>query len=343
MYMYAHLVIASVGSDETLEQSRSVLQQIGNTVFGGRSLLVLLVSLVAATILSKISTTLLRNLGRGFAKQADLAARPASVMHFRRLETWTTLSIALVRVVIFIFALYFWWVFEHPGNQPGALIGASALFALVLGGVFGPLLRDFAFGAGMMAEHWYGVGDLITIEPFNGVRGVVERITLRSTRIRGLNGEIMWITNQNVIGVRVAQKGALPMAIELFVNDRKKGEHLLSRVNALLPSGPSLVISPLSVMAVNRRGEDIWHITAIAETAPGREWLIEKTAIDLMKSLDEKSKTPVLVSDPFGRFADNETERQFARAVKNARKTRHKTTAPKPAEPPQPQQSTHIS
>jgi hypothetical protein len=174
----------------------------------------------------------------------------------------------------------------------------------------------------MMAEHWFGVGDLITVVPFPDIQGVVERITLRSTRIRGLNGEVIWIANQNIQGVRIAQKGVWSMAIELFVTDPKAAERLIDNTNALLPTGPSLVATRLGILSCDRRSKDLWHITAVGETAPGREWLLQTTAIDLLKKLDEKSKYPVLITDPVARYADNDTERQFARAVSNAKKTR---------------------
>jgi small conductance mechanosensitive channel len=251
----------------------------------------------------------------------------------RRIETWLILSIAIVRVSFVIAALYFWWIITHPHQQPTALVGASALFAIVLGGVFSPLLRDFAFGSSMMAEHWFGVGDLITIEPFTNIQGVVERITLRSTRIRGLNGEVIWISNQNISGVRIAQKGVWTMAIELFVTDPKKAEALIERTNALLPTGPSLVVSKLVIIEKTNQDTDLWHITAVGETAPGREWLFEKTAIDLLRNIDERSKGPVLLTDPVARYADNDTERQFARAVANAKKTRRTPRRGKTARP----------
>lgn len=311
-----------LAADKTLQQSSNVLKQISSTVFGGDSFVVLVVALVSATILGNLGSLILRRISRSFGRQADASNNLAVVNRLRRLETWTILSIAIVRVMVFILGLYFWWVYTHPGNRPGALIGASALLALILGGVFSPLLRDFAFGGGMMAEHWFGVGDLITIEPFNNIRGVVERITLRSTRIRGLNGEVIWIANQNIAGARIAQKGVWTMAIELFVSDRQRAEKLLQQVNALLPVGPSLVASPLRIMTADTRSEQLCHLTVIGEIAPGREWLIEKTAIDLLKDLDAKAKQHVLVTDPVARYADNDTERQFARAVHNAKKTR---------------------
>ena len=309
--------------DTSLSQSTSVLKQISEALFSGSSFWVLLLALVLGSVAGKLCALLLRQLSKGVGKQADAATDLATVNHLRRIETWTIISIAIVRVLFLVLALYIWWVVTHPlGSKPTALVGASALLIVIIGGVFGPLLRDFAFGSGMMAEHWFGVGDLITIEPFNNLQGVVERITLRSTRIRGLNGEVIWIANQNIQAVRIAQKGVWTMAIELFVSDEKRAELLVDQTNALLPTGPSLVASELAIAKVDAHGAGMWHITAIAETAPGREWLIEKTAIDLLKKLDEKSKKPILMTDPVARYADNDTERQFARAVKNARKTK---------------------
>jgi hypothetical protein len=173
----------------------------------------------------------------------------------------------------------------------------------------------------MMAEHWFGVGDLVTIEPF-ALRGVVERITLRSTRIRGMNGEVIWVSNQNISSVNIAQKGVWTIAIDLFVTDKERAEKMLEQVNELLPSGPSLLAHPLTLLDETSEADGVWRLTAIAETAPGREWIIEKTAIDLLKSLDEKASKQIMVADPTFRFADTDSEQKFARAVKNAKKTR---------------------
>lgn len=75
----------------------------------------------------------------------------------------------------------------------------------------------------------------------------------------------------------------------------------------------------------------MWHITAVGETAPGREWFIESFAIQIIKDLNREAPKPILVHDPIARYADSESERQFSRTIKNARKTtitkkRHHTT-----------------
>lgn len=306
----------------TFEQTKSVLEKIGDAFFDGRSLLVFVICMFAALALGGLMAVLLRRLSRATARRADSSTDLAVVTRLRRLETWIILSIAVVRLLLIAGAVYLWWTLTHPqGSRQNAALGAGALAAILIGGAVSPLLRDFAFGVGMMAERWFGVGDLITID-FPRAQGVVERITLRSTRLRGMNGEVIWVANQTMNGVRVSQKGVWATALEIFAYDPDKATALIERTNKLLPGGMAMLVSPLEIVEVSQRDKDIWHITVIGETAPGREWIITDTAIAVLKQLDEKAAKPVLIVDPVARYADKEGERQIVRAVRNAKKKR---------------------
>jgi hypothetical protein len=301
-------------------QVRSQLESITSSFFNVHALGTLVLFLTIAIILGRITAALLRRLVVAIGRQADKTENLQTVNRLRRYETIIVLSIAIIRTFFILFALYSWWLFIHPHQQPTAIIGASALFAIILGATLSPALRDIASGSIMMAEQWYAVGDHVKIEPFGEMQGVVERVTLRSTRIRGLNGEVIWVNNQNIQAVRITPKGIRTLAIELFVRDLEDGQKLIDSANRRLPAGQLLVISPLNVMTSSQVGEQLWHITAIAETAPGREWLIERYAIDVLKEIDENRKTKVLATEPIARYADNDAERRFARAIQNAQK-----------------------
>lgn len=63
---------------------------------------------------------------------------------------------AIVQVILFILAFYFWWeVTYDEGSKSGLLLGAGAIGAILIGNVTRPVLTDLAFGASMMAERWY--------------------------------------------------------------------------------------------------------------------------------------------------------------------------------------------
>jgi moderate conductance mechanosensitive channel len=319
------MFFADTQINQTVQQSGNALKQISDTIFNTRTLIVLVVSLAIAFILGRIIATALRHLTHVLSKQADKTDNLATVNRLRRIETLIVLSIAVIRTILVVFALYFSWVFTHPSQQSGALIGASALFAILVSGALSPILRDVAFGTVMMAEHWFGVGDFVKIEPLTGdASGVVERVTLRSTRLRTIGGEVVWIQNSSIWAVHVAPKGTRTIALEMFVTDPDKGAELIEQTNLRLSTGWLTVISPFAVMTTSEVADKLWHITAICEVALGREWLIEDHGINVMIELDERSKPPVLVHKPFVRYTDSEAEKRFTRTIKNARKQKIK-------------------
>lgn len=306
---------------DPLNQVMTVFESFSHSVFSPNSILTLVVSITAALILGRIVAYFLRQLVAYIGRRADQSQNLQTVNRLRRVETTIIISIAMVRVALLLFAVYLWWVLIHPSGQPTALIGASALLAIIIGGALSPTLRDISAGGMMMAEQWYAVGDHVQIEPFAEMRGVVERVTLRSTRVRGLNGEVIWINNQNIQAVRITPRGVVTMALEVFVSDPERGTELVESVNRRLPTGPLLVVNPLKVMTTNKVGDSLWHITAIADTAPGREWMIQNYAVDVMKEIDADRKLKLLATDPIARFADSDAERRFARSIRNSRKT----------------------
>lgn len=324
MHYYKHMLIggfAAAGLDGTFEQTKQVFEKFTDSFLSGRSILTFIIAMTIAIILGRLIAAVMRRLARLVSRNADKTQDLKEVNRLRRIETLIILAVALIRMILVVLALYFWWIYAHPSQQPTALIGASALVIIIGSATLGPILRDLAYGGVMMAEHWYGVGDHVKVEPFDKLQGVVERVTLRSTRIRGLNGEVIWISNQNIQGVRVLTKGVRTTAIELFVTDLHKGMDLIEQINMRLPTGPLMVVRPLHIMAKSKVGPQLWHITAVGETAPGREWLLEHYALSLLQELDEQNKQPIMKTDPIARDADSVAEQRFARTVQNARKS----------------------
>lgn len=313
-------LLAQSDTGHAVEKTTDVFQSITHNVVNAHSIFVLIVCIAVALVVGRIFASLLRRLVRTIGKTADESQNLSTVNRLRRYETIIVLSIAGIRTFLFLFAIYFWWSYTHPSGRPTALIGASALAVILISGVLGPILRDLATGSFMMAEQWYGVGDYIKIEPFADMEGVVEQVTLRSTRIRTLSGEVIWLNNQNIQGVRLTPKGIRTLALEMFVDDEAAGTRLIERANKRLPIGPLLVVTPLTVVSSEKVGDSLWHITAIGETAPGREWLLEKSAVELIQDLDDKSKKPVIAHGPLFRYADPQAEKSFSRTIQNARK-----------------------
>ena len=110
------------------------------------------------------------------------------------------------------------------------------------------------------------------------------------------------------------------------MSDAEKGARLIEETNQRLPQSSLMVANALAPMVTSEVGPKLWHITAIGETAPGREWLLEKYAITVIKEIDEHAEKSILVHEPIARNADSDAERRFARTIQNARKKTIKRT-----------------
>lgn len=306
------------------EVSRRIDEEI-NQLFAQpnamRSLLILLISIVGAFFLSKFVAFIIIKIAQRVARFSDKATDAEKQIQLRRVETYLSVSIALARALIIgIVAFYAWKLLSPPATTGAAAIGASAFFIVLAGGTIGLILRDITAGASMIAESWFNVGDYISVEPFIGVSGVVERMTLRSTKLRSLSGEVVWLHNQHIHGVKVTPRGLRTIAVDIFVNNEKVGKTIIEKAITTIPTGTIKVAAKPKISNEEKWGDYLWLFTVVGETPPGREWLMEDYFVQSIKELDERRRGPkTLVRPPIVRYADPAAERSFKRAVKMAR------------------------
>lgn len=299
---------------EPLQEIRDFLTQ-PNAM---RSLIILALSLLFAFFLSKFIAHYLVKLTRVIAAKSDNSPDEEKALRLRRTETFMSVLIAAVRVIIIIVIGYMVWRILSPASSGGvAAIGASALFIVVAGATIGPLLRDITTGSAMITERWYNVGDFIRVEPFLDVTGVVDRITLRSTKIRSLNGEVIWMHNQHMQAVKVTPFGVRTLEVDLICSDDAKAVELINRALKTIPATRMTVTGGLKIILKEKWEEGIWHIVVRGNTPPGREWLIEDYFINTLKRYDkEYADKTILLQDPIVRFADPDMEKSFKRAIR---------------------------
>lgn len=286
-----------------------------------QSVLILAASVIIAYWLSRFIAKLIVRIAQSIAVRADTASDDEKHIQYRRVETYLSVTIALVRVSIVAIVAYIAWRLLSPDDSTSAVaLGASAFILVIASATLGPVLRDTTAGSTMIVERWFHVGDFIRVEPFLELGGVVERMTLRSTRLRSLNGEVIWLHNQHIQGVRVTPHGVRTIAVDVFVNNKEHGEKLVDKAIQTIPTGTMTVTKKLRITRQEQWGDKLWLLTVEGQTPPGREWLIEDFFVGSLKELDEKERdAKVLARKPLVRMNDAAAERSFRRAVRVAR------------------------
>lgn len=291
-----------------------------------RAVLILVFSIFFAYWVSKFLARAIIFIAQKVAVRGDSETREERVIMYRQVETYLSIAVASVRVIVVAIVAYVTWRILTPqgsanlGGSGAAAIGASAFFIVIAGATIGILLRDITSGATIIIEKWFTIGDFIKVEPFIDMQGVVERMTLRSTKLRSLSGEVIWIHNQQIQAVHVTPRGVRTIAVDIFVKDIEAGEKAIKRVVSAMPTGATMLARPLKMTKPEQWGEGMWRITVIGEMTPGREWLMEQFFVSSIKKIDEDAKKAdkLLALDPIARYADPVADKRFRRAIRIA-------------------------
>lgn len=195
---------------------------------------------------------------------------------------------------------------------------AGGIFAvLVAAFVAQRLLVDLIAGFTMFLERWYSVGDTIVIVAAYELQGVVEDVSLRRTRIRAVNGEVINVHNSAISAVRVLPSGVKELAMELYLSERAAGEDVVESVALMVPEGPTTFVRRPWIEQVEELSPDLVRMTVRATVAPGREWLAESLFPDLLR---ERAHDGLIVHGPVTLAVDERALRTFARASATTRR-----------------------
>jgi len=285
-----------------------------------RSVLILVGTIVLSYILSKFLADGIIKIAQAVSVRSDKETNEERFIRLRQIETYLSVAVAVIRATVVAVVAYLVWKMISPvANSGAAAIGASAFFIVFAGQTLGTILRDITAGSIMIIEQWFNVGDFVKIEPFINVSGVVERLTLRSTRLRSLSGEIVWIHNQQIQAAHVTPRGLRTIAVDVFVRDKDKGQRTLKELAKAVPIGAMMLATPLKIGKPEEWGNSLYRITITGETAPGREWLIENFFVNAIKEVDSTVRNKinrVFVYEPIARYADPAAEKKFKRAIR---------------------------
>jgi len=249
---------------------------------------------------------------RHHAPTGDLRAK---IIELKRRET----TVGVIRTGIAYIAFALAAVFAAArltGGLDRLSTIAGASFVLILVAFSAQrVLVDIIAGFSMFTEKWYSVGDTIAI-PTMELQGIVEEVSLRRTKLRSLDGEVINIHNSQIPAVRVLPGGLKEFDVELVASNREAAEVLIEHVSSILPVGPTTFVQRPVIHEVDELAPGLVRLRMRAAVAPGREWLVHGFYTDLLK---ERADKHLIVHGPIVLTVDERAARSFARASAESR------------------------
>ena len=183
-------------------------------------------------------------------------------------------------------------VLGEVGINLGPLVAGAGIAGVALGFGAQSLVKDFLAGIFILVEDQYGVGDIIDVGDISGapVSGVVESVSLRSTRLRSVNGTVWHVPNGTILRVgNMSQQWARAL-LDVVVGygaDIDRAQQVIKRVADEVwqdPAWSGQVLEEPEVWGIEDLGADGVTIRLVVKTQPAEQFNVLRELRGRIKS-----------------------------------------------------------
>ena len=211
-------------------------------------------------------------------------------------------------IIISIYTAAVIMITAECGIAIGPLLAGAGIAGLAIGFGAQSLVKDVISGFFIILENQIRVGDVVTIA---GAGGIVEEITLRTTRLRDIEGRVHIVPNglievatnfthewsRALVEIPVAYKEDVDRVIAVL---QEVGEDLRSD-----PDFNDLILDPMTVQGLDSFGDSSVNIRIFFKTLPIKQWDVAREFRKrVKKAFDEQGITYRFRTAPFTWPAD---------------------------------------
>ena len=224
-------------------------------------------------------------------KSAELQIRklPPGV----RVQQVRTVASVLTSIGVFVISFVaMLMVLGQLGLNLGPMLASAGIAGLAIGFGAQTLVHDFINGFFILLENQYDIGDTIRIA---GVKGTVERMSLRNTVLRDEDGTVHMVPNSAIQIVSNTTRDWSQLALRVTVaysepSDKIVG--LLKQIGAELRHddtfGPEIV-SDIDVPGIDRVGNGEAEYLVLIKTRPNKQYAVTREMRRRIKDCFEKN------------------------------------------------------
>ena len=184
----------------------------------------------------------------------------------------TALMITLVLIVGMI-------VLSAIGVNIAPLLAGAGVLGIAIGFGSQKLVQDLITGLFLLLENAMQVGDVVTV---GGMTGTVEALSIRTIRLRALDGSVHLIPFSSVTTVtnQTRDYGYAVLDVSIGLNEEPGPvEKVLRELGSEMQADPawqSIVLAELDVMGVEKLTDLAWTLRVRMKTQPGSRWAVSR-------------------------------------------------------------------
>jgi small-conductance mechanosensitive channel len=250
--------------------------EIGQWVItrGLRLILLFIAAVLAVRFVTWITDQITQQLDERFV-ESDALVRSEATKH-RQAVASVVQWVAIVLIAI--------WAIVQIADVLSFSVKGLVAPATVIGAALGfgaqQVVRDLLSGFFIIVEKQYGFGDLVTLTVVSTTEcsGTVENVTLRVTRLRSPNGEVLTVPNGQIVKAVNESKDWARAVVDIPVPTsadlNRVGEVLRQECERALenPVLSELLLDAPTLMGVESIAVDTVTLRMVARTLPGKQF-----------------------------------------------------------------------
>jgi small conductance mechanosensitive channel len=251
---------------------------------GSRIALIVIVAFVANRLSRRGVKRMLRGLHSGAVQERIGAVRRAtpdalletadtSLRAEQRIEAIASVLRSILSFVIFGIAIFM--VLGELGIDLGPLIAGAGVIGVAIGFGSQALVRDFLSGIFILVEDQFGVGDIVDLD--GTTQGTVEAVSLRTTRLRAVDGTVWHVPNGEIRRVGNTSQHWSRSLLDVDVaydTDLDHAQDVIKQAADALWAEDKGVLEEPEVWGIQDLGPHAVKIRLVVKTTPSEQYRI---------------------------------------------------------------------
>ncbi len=212
----------------------------------------------------------------GLRESEEVAARSG-----QRIEAISRVAQSAVVFLIYLIAAFL--ILSELGVDLAPLLAGAGVAGLAIGFGAQSLVKDFFAGIFILLEDQYAVGDIVDL---GEATGVVENVSLRTTRLRSVDGIVWHVPNGEILRVGNMSQHWSRSLLDIEVaydTDIKRAKQLIAEIaGAFAAEEPDIIEEP-EVWGVEALAASSVVIRLVVKTRPSEQWRISRELRERIK------------------------------------------------------------
>jgi small conductance mechanosensitive channel len=226
-----------------------------------------IIVIVVTVFMMRFASALIKTVFHLFERGAVNRHAPASR---RRLQTLSATFRGVAQTVILFIGLMTF--LGELGINITPILASAGVLGIAIGLGAQSLIKDFFAGLLILLEDQFSVGDTVKI---GETTGTVEQLTLRATRVRGLDGSLTSIPNGSVGAVVNYSKGWSRVVLDIEIDYKEDVDRamrvMFETAKQVRAESPADITEAPAMLGVDKLSAASVTLRLLAKTATGKQ------------------------------------------------------------------------